>query len=344
VKIVGLEEHIVLPQLLDAWSKLPGVPQIPELVYGDAPIALRLRDKGSRRLADMDDQGVDMQVLSLSTPGVQNLAPKDAVIVAREMNDALAEIVVHNPNRFQAFAAVPTPAPEAAAAELERAITQLGCRGAMLYGRTGTVHADAPQFDDLYSVAERLGAPLYFHPQTPVRPVLDAYYAGINPTVDFMFATFGVGWYYDLGVQLLRLIFSGVLDRHPNLQVIVGHWGELVLFYLDHIASMQTLGLHLQRPLAHYFRQNIWVTGSGTLSERYLRWTAEVVGTDRMLYACDYPFTYATGDPIVETSGGRARSFLERAPLTDQERIAIASGNWERLTAHLTAKSRSAAS
>jgi uncharacterized protein len=339
MKIVGLEEHIAMPQLLDAWSRVPGTPEIPELGYGDAPLALRLRDKGARRLAEMDDQGVDVQGLSLSTPGVQNLAPEDAVLVAREVNDALSEIVDNNPTRFQAFAAVPTPAPEAAAAELERAVTKLGCRGAMLFGRTGTAHADAPQFDDLYGVADRLGAPLYFHPQTPVRAVHDAYYAGINPKVDFMFATFGVGWYYDLGVELLRLIFSGVFDRHPNLQVIVGHWGELVLFYLDHIASMQTLGLHLERPLAQYFRQNVWVTGSGTLSERYLRWTAEVVGTDRILYSSDYPFTYATGDPIVETSAGRARSFLERAPLTADEKDAIGSGNWKRLTACLPARS-----
>jgi uncharacterized protein len=343
MKIVGLEEHIAMPQLLEAWSKIPGIPQIAELGYGDAPMALRLRDAGARRLAEMDDQGVDVQVLSLSNPGVQNLAAKDAVTVARECNDALAEVVDRNPTRFQAFAAIPTPAPEAAAMELERAVTRLGFRGAMLFGRTGTTHADAPQFDDLYGAAERLGAPLYFHPQAPVRPVFDAYYAGIDPKVDFMFATFGVGWYYDLGVQLLRLIFSGVFDRHPKLQVIVGHWGELVLFYLDHIASMQTLGLKLERPLAHYFRQNVWVTGSGTLSERYLRWTAEVVGTDRMLYASDYPFTYSTGDPIVETSGGRARSFLERAPLTEAERIAIGSGNWERLTAHLPVRARRSA-
>ncbi|MBC8083691.1 MAG: amidohydrolase family protein, partial [Hymenobacter sp.] len=266
LKIVGLEEHVAVQPLLDAWAKVPGIPQIAELGYGDEPLAKRLRDVGTQRLADMDDLGIDVQVLSLSTPGVQSLAPDAAVTVARASNDALAVIVRAHPTRFQALAAVPTPDPEAAAEELERAVTQLGFRGGMLFGRTGDVSADAREFDPLYATAARLGAPLYLHPQTPVQPVMQAYYAGFDKKVDQMFGTFGLGWYYDNGVQLLRLIFSGVFDRHPNLQVIVGHWGELVLFYLDHIASMQATGLRLERPLADYFRQNVWVTGSGLLS------------------------------------------------------------------------------
>ncbi|MEJ7665058.1 MAG: amidohydrolase family protein [Hymenobacter sp.] len=253
--------------------------------------------------------------------------------VARASNDALAEIVRANPTRFQALAAVPTPQPDAAAEELERAVTQLGFCGAMLFGRTGEVPADARAFDPLYATAARLGAPLYLHPQTPVPAVMQAYYAGFDQSVSQMFGTFGVGWYYDNGVQLLRLIFSGVFDRHPGLQVIVGHWGELVLFYLDHIASMQATGLHLERPLADYFRQNVWVTGSGVLSERYLRWTAEVVGTDRLMYSTDYPFTYAAPYPPMDTSRGRGRRFLEAAPFTEAEKVAIGSGNWERLCA-----------
>ncbi len=334
-RIVGLEEHVVLPVLLDAWSRV-GVPRIPEYGYGEEPIARRLRDVAEKRLADMDDQGVDMQVLSLSNPGVQNLSAADAVAVAREANDGLAEIVRGNPGRFQALAAIPTPDPEAAPAELERAVTELGFRGAMLYGRTGDAKADDPRFEDLYAAAERLGVPLHFHPQAPVGPVIEAYYAGIGGGVDFALATFGLGWYYDLGVQLLRMVFTGVFDRHPDLQVISGHWGEVVLFFLDHIQTIQGTA-DLERPLMDYFRQNFWVTGSGTTSERYQRWTAEVVGTDRMMYSTDYPFTYGTGDPFLDTSGGVGRSFLEDAPFTDEEKAAIGSGNWERLTGQLPA-------
>ena len=338
MRIVGLEEHVALPVLLDAWARV-GVPQIPQLGYGDEPFAQRLRDVAERCLADMDDQGVDVAVLSLASPGVQNLAAADAVTAAREANDALAEVVAGNPERFQALAAIPTPVPDAAAAELERAVTQLGFRGAMLYGRTGDRLADAPEFDDLYAAAERLRVPLHFHPQTPVQPVLDAYYSGLGG-VGMGLATAGLGWYYDLGIQYLRMIFSGVFDRHPGLQVIAGHWGEVVLFYLDHTGIMAH-NAKLERPLADYFRQNFWVTGSGTVSERYLRWTAEVVGTDRMMYATDYPYTYGTrpgGYPFLDTSGGVGRSFLAQAPFTEEEKAAIGSGNWERLTGHVAAR------
>ena len=323
MQIVGLEEHLVIPELLGAWSRLPGLQQGPGAGFGDDPLAQRLRDCGDRRLTDMDAQGVDMQVLSLTTPGVQNLTPADAVAVAREANDALAQIVNHNPARFQAFAAIPTPEPDSAEEELERAFTKLGLRGAMLYGRTGATNADDSRFDGLYATAARLRAPIYLHPQTPVAPVREAYYSGYGDEIDAMFANFGIGWYYETGVQLLRMIFSGVFDRHPNLQVIVGHWGELVLFYLEHSAVMQAMGLRLDRPLAEYFRQNVWVTGSGLYSERYLRWSAEVVGIDRIMFSTDYPFR--------DTGGGTARTFLQNAPLTEAEKAAIGSGNWERL-------------
>ncbi len=335
MRIVGLEEHVALPVLLEAWSRV-GVPRIPQLGYGDEPFAQRLRDVADRRLADMEDQGVDVQVLSLASPGVQNLPAADAVTVAREANDALAEVVGGNPERFQALAAIPTPEPEAAAPELERAVTQLGFRGAMLYGRTGTILADAPEFDELYAAAERLRVPLHFHPQTPVGPVIEAYYSGLGG-VGMGLATAGLGWYYDLGVQYLRMIFSGVFDRHPDLQVIAGHWGEVVLFYLDHTGIMAH-NAKLERPLADYFRQNFWVTGSGTVSERYMRWTAEVVGIERMMYSTDYPYTFGTrpgGYPFLDTSGGVGRTFLERAPFTEEEKAAIGSGNWERLTGHV---------
>ncbi|TWE23497.1 amidohydrolase family protein [Prauserella muralis] len=331
--IVGLEEHVVLPILLDAWERAGVQPN----VYGDDhPVTRRLRDVGEGRLADMDDQGIDVAVLSLATPGVQNLPAADAVSVAREANDALAEIVAAHPQRFQAFAAIPTASAKAAAAELERAVTRLGFRGAMLYGRTGETLADAPEFDDLYGTAERLRVPLHFHPQAPVPAVQQAYYAGLPHGVGPALATAGLGWYYDLGVQYLRMIFSGVFDRHPGLQVIAGHWGEVILFYLDHIGFLQDMA-KLPRPLADYFRQNFWVAGSGTVSERYLRWTAEIVGTGRMLYSTDYPYTFGTrpgGFPYLDTSGGVARSFLENAPFTDEEKAAIGSGNWERLTGH----------
>ena len=363
MRIVGLEEHVVLPEMLDAWSRIPGLPQIPELGFGEEPMAQRLRDIGDRRLTEMDDQGVDVQVLSATTPAVQNLSPDDAVAVARDVNDALTATVSRNSDRFQFFAALPTPVPEQAAEELERAVTRLGARGAMIFGRTGRVrearpldmlrgaaeqvgamalgvanatHADDRRFDALYATAERLGAPLYLHPQQPEPPIKAAYYTGFGDELDNLFATAGLGWYYDNGVELMRLIFSGVFDRYPRLQVIVGHWGELVLFYLDHIGVMQTMGLKLDRPLNDYFRQNIWITGSGLLSERYFRWTAETVGIDRIMFSTDYPYTYDTGYALLDTAKGHARGFLQGLDITDAEKEAIAWGNWERLGGDLS--------
>ncbi|MET7400017.1 amidohydrolase family protein [Dactylosporangium sp. NPDC005572] len=335
IRIVGLEEHIALPLILQAWEA-NGVAPNPHLGWGDDPFARRLRSTGGQRLADMDNQGIDAAVLSLNSPGVQNLTKADAPAVARDANDALAAIVAEHPDRLAAWAALPTQDPAAAAAELERAVTELRFKGAMLYGRTGTELADSAAYDDLYATAARLRVPLHFHPQVPAPAVMDAYYSGLGPT-GFGLGTAGLGWYYDLGVQYLRMIFSGVFDRHPDLQVVAGHWGELVLFYLDHTGILAH-NAKLPRPLLDYFRQNFWIAGSGTVSERYLRWTAEIVGTERMVYSTDYPYTFGTrpgGFPFLDTANGVARSFLEDAPFTDAQKAAIGSGNWERLTAHL---------
>lgn len=324
MRITALEEHFVVPEVLRAWKDVPE--QDRDVVgFGDGALARALRDVGEGRLAAMDAQGVDVQVLSLNTPGVQNLSRTDAAAVARDANDALADAVAAHPDRLQGFAALPTPDPAAAAAELERAVTGLGFRGAMLNGRTGTTNVDAREFDDLYGVAARLRAPLHLHPQAPVPSVSSAYYGGFDDEVDQLFSHFAFGWHLETGVQFLRMVLGGVFDRHPDLQVVLGHWGEVVLFFTERFEAV--LGPRLQRPLQEVLHQNVWVAGSGMLSERYLRWAAEVVGEDRLLYSTDYPF--------VDTGDGRARAFLESAPLTPAQRESAGSGAWERLTGHL---------
>lgn len=329
MKIVALEEHVVFPFLVDAWKETGDVPPIAEHGFGDEPIARRLRDTGDGRVADMDAMGVDMQVLSVTTPGTIVFGPADSLAIARDCNDALADVVATRPDRFDAFATLPTPDPAGAAAELERAVQRLGLRGALIYGRTGERNADHASFEDLYATAARLRVPLYTHPQMPPQSVARAYYASLGEPLDTMLAGFGLGWYYETGVQLLRMIFAGVFDRHPGLQVIVGHWGELVLFYLEHVTVLQTMGLKLERPLIDYFRQNVWITGSGLLSERYMRWVLEVVGPEHMMYSTDYPFTFDTGYDAMTTKAGAARRFIQQAQLDERDRHAIASGNWD---------------
>lgn len=326
MRIIALEEHLVTDGLVDATRDLP--PDATRLSFPPgSELARRLLDVGEERIAAMDDQGVDVQVLSLSSPGVQSLPPADAAAVARDANDELAARVAEHPDRFAAWAAIPTPDPAAAAAELERAVTELGFVGGLLNGRTGTTNADAARFDDLYATAERLGVPLYLHPQTPVAPVVAAYYSGFGDPLDFVLANAGIGWHYETGMQLLRMILAGVLDRHPDLQLVTGHWGELVLFYLERVQQMLVAmagGGGLERTLAEYARGNVWLTGSGLLSQRYLGWASEVVGVEHVMSATDYPY--------VDNSGGAARRFLEQSPLSEAGRNAVASGNWERLT------------
>ncbi|MER0477938.1 amidohydrolase family protein [Streptomyces sp. Edi2] len=147
---------------------------------------------------------------------------------------------------------------------------------------------------------------------------------GFREESELAFAGPGVGWHYETGVQLMRLILAGTLDRHPDLQIILGHWGEVVLFYLERMESLNP-ALKLDRPLRDYFRQNVFYTPSGILSQACLQRTLEIAGVERVMFSADYPFQ--------ETGGGRAREFLERAELAPEERELIAHGNWERLLA-----------
>ena len=326
MKIIALEEHIVTPEILEAWGRLE--PQWRDLSLkgvSEGEINRRLLEVGPDRLAAMDASGVDMQVLSLTTPGVQNLEVDDAKRMQTQVNDLLAETVRTNPERFQAFATLATPDPRAAALELERAVTRLGLNGAMPCGRTRDRNMDHPDFWPIYEAAEALGAPLYIHPQSPQPSVCEAYYAGFSPQLSTLFAIGGVGWHYETGVQVIRLILSGVLDRYPKLQLILGHWGEVILFYLERLDGILRRPAKLPRSFSEYARDQIYVTPSGIFSQRYLRWATEVVGIDRILFSVDYPF--------LQPPDGRARSFLAEAELSDGDRVKIASGNWEALVA-----------
>ncbi|OLT33729.1 amidohydrolase [Rhodococcus sp. CUA-806] len=329
MKITALEEHLMTPGIVDAWRDAPGAER--DNYVGNntrGVLGERLHDLGQRRIDDMDAQGVDVQVLSVTTPGVQNLTAEQAVPLAREANDAVAAAVAQFPDRLEGFATLPTPDPEESAAELRRTVTELGFMGAMLNGRTGSKNIDHADYEPMWKVASDLRAPIYLHPQLPVNEVRDAYYSGYDFRTSYVFGGPVIGWHYETGVQVIRMILGGVFDRHPGLQVILGHWGEAVLFFTERIAHVtEWTDPGLKKPVIDYFRENVSYTGSGDLSDRYLAWTKEVVGADRMMYATDYPF--------IDTSGGKARSFLESADLTEAEKVAVGSGNWEKLTAHL---------
>lgn len=322
MKIVALEEHFVTPALTAAWAGLPAVWADDSQTLNTADIDERIGELGERRLGDMAETGVDVQVLSPTAPGVQSLTAEVAVPLARDLNDLTAATIARWPDRFGGFAALATPDPQAAVRELERAVGTLGLQGGFLYGRTRDRPLDHPDLLPVFEAAASLGVPLYLHPQTPSHGVREAYYTGLGDKLDKVFAGSGIGWHYETGLQLVRLILAGVFDRFPDLQIIVGHWGEAVLFYLERIETMAK-ATTLERPIADYFRSNVSVTPSGMFSHRYLRWAIEVLGVERIMFSADYPYQFAPD--------GGARAFLEQAELSPADRELIASGNWERL-------------
>lgn len=327
MKTIGTEEHFVTDSVLAAWNELSPAARadsragLPPGELGD-----RLREVGERRIAAMDEAGLTVQVISLTSPGLHNLPAGVASALQVQTNDAISELVDAHPDRLQGFATLALPAPDAAARELERAVTQLGLHGAVLFGRTGDRNLDHPDHWEIFEAAQALHAPLYLHPQMSQPPVRAALYSGFGDALDAAFATHGIGWHYETGVQFLRLALAGVFDRFPDLQVVLGHWGEVVLFFLDRADALATQA-GLARTFSDYARDNAYITAGGVYSERYLRWAAEIVGIDRILFATDYP--YRPGP------AGGVECFLRGAGLDPADVEKVASGNWERLVAQI---------
>lgn len=325
VKVIAIEEHYCPAEVSAAWRGLPAGLQDPsQVVFDNEETNRRLEDLGELRLRHMDEMGVDVQVISLTTPATQVLDTEAAVRLARLSNDMTAKAVASHPDRLQGFATLPTPNPKEATRELERCVGELGMKGAMLTGRTRERPLDAPEFFPILEAAAKLRVPLYLHPQIPLKAVRDACYTGFGETVDAIFAAGGWGWHADAGTQALRLILSGTFDRLPDLQVILGHWGEVIMLYLDRIGPALDKGIKgkLDRTVENYMKENFHVTPSGIFSERYLRNAVEVMGVDRIMFSVDYPYVFVPG----------ARDFLTNAALSAEDKAKIAHGNWERLT------------
>jgi predicted TIM-barrel fold metal-dependent hydrolase len=321
-KLIAIEEHFLTSEIRAAWAA-SAIGQEGTAGLDRGEIAQRLDDLGPQRLALMDESGVAVQVLSVTTPALHNLEPEQSVALAQQTNDLVAATIARHPARFQGFATLPTASPAHVAPELARSVTQLGLAGAMLCGRTRDKNLDHRDYWPLFETAARLGAPLFIHPQIPQRAVRDAYYTGFGDEVDTAFATFGLGWHYEAGMQFVRLVLAGVFDAYPTLQIILGHWGEVVLFYVERLASLARVA-KLQRPIADYFKQNLYVTSSGMWSQAYLQRSLELVGPERLLFSTDYPYQYKPGAP--------GRLFLQEAALSAGQKELFAHGNWERLT------------
>jgi uncharacterized protein len=321
MKLIAIEEHFLTQHVRNAWDNAAITDDSARLNSGW--VGERLADVGEERLRLMDETGVDVQVLALTAPGFHNLA-SDSVTLAEKTNDFVAMTVAARPDRFQGLAALPTSVPLEAVRELERGIGELGLKGAMLYGRAREKNLDHKDFWPIFEAAAGLGIPLFIHPQIPQKAVRDACYAGFGDDVDLALSCYAIGWHYEAGIQFVRLVLAGVFDRFPQLQIILGHWGEVVLFYSERLAMLDRVA-KLQRPFLDYIRQNLHVTASGMFNEAYLKRSIEIVGSDRILFSTDYPYQYRPGRD--------ASRFLETLNLDDDDKRKFAHGNWERLTA-----------
>ena len=321
LRTITLEEHFASP----GWCAGPGRDFVERMhnAGGHALAVLgQVQDVGDNRIAAMDAAGIDVQVLSLTSPGVEQADAAEQVAIARESNDFIADVVKKYPKRFAAFAAVPVAVPDKAADELERRVKQQGFKGTLINGHSRGRYLDDKFFWPILERAEALDVPIYLHPTVPAKPVADVLYAGFSPAVSGMFEAAGWGWHIETGVHLVRMVLGGVFDRYPKLQVVVGHLGEGVPFMLERLNRNMPMRLtKLQRPLAAYLRENVHYTFAGfNFTATFLDLLLEV-GVERIMFSCDHPYA----------SMAEARAFLDHIPVSTADRERIAHGNAEQL-------------
>jgi uncharacterized protein len=319
MRTITVEEHFVSPGFIAN----PGGEFTARVRHGHgARIFEQLQEVGARRIAEMDAAGIDMQVLSLNAPGVEQAETAEAISIAREANDFLAEAVKNHPTRFAGLVALPIQAPERAVEELARRVRQQGFKGAIINGHARGRYLDDKFFWPILECAEALNVPVYLHPTIPPKPVVDAYFGGFAPPVSAMFAAAAWGWHIETAVHLIRMILGGVFDRYPRLQIAIGHLGEGIPFMLPRLhKNLPREMTKLARPLGAYLRENVHYTFGGfNFSATFLDLLLEV-GVERILFSVDYPY-----GSMVEAS-----AFLAHLPVSPADRERIAHGNAERL-------------
>lgn len=295
----------------------------PQVGLGFANLVDQLSDIGEKRITAMDEAKISMQVLSLTSPGVEQLQGEDAVNLARDSNDTLAKAVKLHPGRLGGFATIPTSSPEKAADELERAVHELGFKGAMINGHCRGRYLDDKFFWPIFERAEEIRVPIYLHPTRPPDPVVQTYYVGnFSPQVSMGLSIAAWGWHIETAVHVIRLIVSGVFDKYPKLQIVVGHLGEGLPFMIRRLDNaLHPQMTKLNGPISSYLRENVHYTFSGfNFLPTFLDLLLEV-GVDRIMFSADYPYA----------SMAEARNFLDQIPVSPADREHIAHGNAERL-------------
>jgi len=321
MKVIAIEEHFITPmyrekvganEFRNFYLKSRGEQLGHDIVEQNS-------DLGAGRLAHMDAAGVDVQVLSFGSPGPQAFAAEVAIPMARDANDRLYQAIQRNPARFAGFAALPTADPEAAAQELERCVSKLGFKGAMIHGHTRGSFLDERKYWTIFERAQALGVPIYLHPTLPHPEAVKAYFEGYEEL-----ARAGWGFAVDTSCHFLRVVFAGVFDAYPRLRIILGHLGEGLPF------AMHRLNDHTWRSAARrglkktplqYIRENLLVTTSGNWYEPAFLCTLLALGADNILFAIDWPYE----------ANKTGMDFLKKLSISDADKEKIAHLNAERV-------------
>jgi predicted TIM-barrel fold metal-dependent hydrolase len=317
MKVIALEEHYWDREVSSHFKERGPEMRIPALQE-------RLYDVDALRIKEMDEAGIDLQVLSHGAPATQRIDAETAVPLARRTNDRLHETVQKHKGRFEGFAILPTADPKAAADELERAVTKLGFKGAMVHGLTAIDGAllflDDKRFWPIYERAQALDVPLYMHPAVPHKAVVEAYYKDyLGEFPGLMTAAWG--FTVETATQGIRLVLSGVFEAYPRLKIILGHLGESLPFSLWRIDMALARQGNRKTAFRDTFREHFWITTSGNFSTPALLCCVMEMGVDRILFSVDYPFV--PNPPGVK--------WMEHVPLGNEDRAKILHGNAERL-------------
>ncbi len=317
MRVVALEEHYLDPELARHFTDSG-----PE--GRDAKLRERLENVSDLRLREMDEAGIDLQVLSHSAPAAQRLDADASAKLAREANDRLQRTVEKSHGRFEAFAVLPTANPKAAADELERAVTRLGFKGAMIHGLTWIgaekLFIDDKRFWPIFERAQALDVPLYLHPAVPHPAVVDAYYRDYLKEFPGLL-TAAWGFTVETATQGIRMVLSGAFDAYPGLKVILGHLGESLPFSLWRIDMALARQGNRSTPFRDTFRNHFWITTSGAFSTPALLCCVMEMGVDRILFSVDYPF-------VPNPPGTQ---WMQGVPLSREDRVKILGGNAARL-------------
>lgn len=313
---IALEEHFTTQAFQDYMQKQTA--RTGGTGRGLPPhVVAQILDLGEKRLLGLDEAGIDVQVLSLNTPGLELVPAADAIPLARAINDELAAAIRRHPTRFAGFAALPTLDPQATANELERAVTQLGLKGAMIHGQPAGGFLDESRYWEIFARAEALHVPVYLHPTAPAPGTLKLYESAselIGPLWSFT---------VDAATQAMRLIVSGVFDQFPQLTIILGHLGETLPYLLGRLDSRWQFYAgqrRTQEKPSHYLRHNFLVTTSGIFYNPALLCALEALGEERVLFAVDFPYE----------QNKVGADWLEATPISSETKQKVASLNAER--------------